>query len=142
MSSGPDAGEVGTGWVFGVHLSELYEAGRRHFPEMGERWYHAALQVDATASQLSGVRLPPSGEGFLRALQALVDEGQVALGSTSENLVDTGTALVALADSYAASDEAAAAQYQSILAHVPGLTDPPLAVPDPPRPEDRGRSRS
>lgn len=138
-------GDVGSGWAFGAELAELYEAGLVIYPDLAHEWWNATAQVDAAATVLPGIRatLPPSGQDFLSAFSAALDQGQRFLAMTTDSLSLTGTALVGLAQDYAATDQAAADMFAAEIADI-DQASVPAPLPPAPQPDadtgDRARS--
>jgi hypothetical protein len=132
-------GDVGSGEEFGADLFELYHAGRVLFPEIATRYSELTMRVHRQETTLR-VLFEVDGsvpERAHRMLLELREELQHVLRQSSINIDESGRALVTIADSYAATDEQAAAEmtrkldrYQDVFVHAP------TRVPTPPAPGD------
>lgn len=137
-----DPGDVGKGSDFGADLYQLLRTGWVDFPRLSQRYWDftaeadgANARIDANAGQLGG-----AGDRLVAGMSSLGADLQRALGDTTTSLRDTGTALVQIAQDYAATDAAAQAEFESLrLDDAADFATPPVAVPDPPMPEEGRR---
>jgi hypothetical protein len=140
---GGDAGvgDVGSGKRLGAHLYYLYRAGRNELPRVAQVYAELTARVhQISGSMKTQFNLP--GRGPYPAHQRLLelrDEVHDVLRQTSLRMSEVGTALVAVADRYAATDQAAVDEFTRLLNadasdyRRPGLAPPqPPAVGDPP----------
>lgn len=143
-------GDVGSGSELGAHLYYLYRAGRNELPRIAGIYADLTARVHGITGSMEGqFNLP--GRGPNAAHQRLLElraEVQGVLRATSLRLSEVGAALVTIADSYAATDEAAAGEFARLLSsHAPDYrlpapeTPDPPAVGDPPLPGPPGHSR-
>lgn len=114
---GGDLGDVGSGQRFGVKLYYLYRAGRNEFPAAAATYARAVAAVhDAWAPMEAAFERPQRGpERAQRRVLELRDEVHDVLRQTCLRMQEVGAALVEIADRYAATDEAAAAEFARLL---------------------------
>jgi len=130
----PDDGrDVGTGSDFGADLWALYKAGRLHFPELAAFYSGVTTSTHDVKQRVDFLRASTGGEYALTLVDNLRDLLQVELRQTTLALIDTGEALVQIADDYAATDEEASARFRSLVNDVDNTIALP-AVPPPPGP--------
>ncbi|MFV2018197.1 hypothetical protein [Micromonospora sp. LOL_023] len=128
-------GDVGAGKRLGAHLYYLYRAGRNELPEVAAVYAQLTTQIHAVAGELAtqfdrpGLGMEPA---HLRLLE-LRDETHDVLRQTCLRMQEVGTALVEIADSYAATDEEAATEFSRLLdTYADDFTTSPPYVPEPP----------
>ncbi|RYB90010.1 hypothetical protein EUA93_20880 [Nocardioides oleivorans] len=132
-----DPGDVGQGSDFGADLYELLRTGWVDFPALSLRWWEFATDADVADAQVraNAGRLGGAGDRLVSDMVDLGVDLQRALGDTTTSLRDTGTALVQIAQDYAATDAAAQAQFDHLrLDDADEFATPPVVVPDPPVP--------
>lgn len=158
-------GEVGRGDGFGADLYALWRAGRKLLPAIATKYAEMCGETHRTQTPSQYLFTPPhphdsSRSGGMEPVHALLeemrDELQIALRESAINMRDTGTALVRIANLYAATDEEAAEAFADLVdkfivkqredSRVPNPADPssgdprgyllPPDVPDPPAPDD------
>ncbi|MEI5673665.1 MULTISPECIES: hypothetical protein [Nocardioides] len=104
-----------TGTELGVDCYELWNAGNSLYPTMAAEFDSAAESIDSTSVEWAFNRDASIGLGangpfaIWSACANMLDD---RLAETGRNLRDTGTALVLAANTYAASDEAARAEFE------------------------------
>lgn len=107
-------GDVGTG--FGAELYELYRAGRVLYPQTAWRYYEFTRTLHTTEPVMRQVlaegRTPQAAHTLLLDLRDVLQE---VLGKSSVHIAETGDTLVDIADSYAATDEATAAEFAQAM---------------------------
>lgn len=136
---------AGTGTDFGADLFALYRAGQVAFPELAIRYSNATSiaheQQPILVSEQG--RVGGAGASAVARMLGIHHDLQHALQQTSINLRDTGTALVQIADSFAATDAAAQEEFDRLqrenrdVLGSPGQVPTPPAVNDP-QPEQHG----
>lgn len=135
-------GNYGTGKEFGADLLDLYKAGQIHIPTTAGHYSEAVTQLHWAHSQLAQVA-GLLGHTSADQTKARLEDVRDAMRVTTNRLYRAGTALVAMADQYAKTDEGACTEFnhlkkeqQSEFAHPPGHHPPPSPT-DPPgtRPE-------
>lgn len=131
-------GDVGSGRLLGANLFALYRAGRNELPEVAAVYAELTRKIhsirDPLAREAERPGLGPSA-AHVRLLQ-LRDEAHEVLRLTCLRMLEVGEALVRIADAYAATDEEAAEEFRRLLEiHRDEFDDPPIYVPDPPRPD-------
>ncbi|ROO60275.1 hypothetical protein EDC02_2134 [Micromonospora sp. Llam0] len=134
-------GDVGAGRRLGAHLYYLYRAGRNEIPEIASvyamltRRMHGIVDALETQFDRPGLGMDPA---HLRLME-LRDETHDVFRQTCLRMQMVGSALVDIADSYAATDGLAADEFSRLLdenaedyraspPHVPelpGVHDPP-----------------
>jgi hypothetical protein len=137
-------GPVGSGERLGAHCYYLYRAGRNELPGIATTYSELTSRVHRTAADMRAVFHVP-GLGMERAHRRLLelrDELHEALRLTCLRMQETGEALATTAAAYAATDEAAVAEFTRLLDEVerPGNDDPDAhnwewrspVVPEPP----------
>lgn len=102
------------GTDLGVDCYELWHAGHTLYPQMAAEFDGAASSIGSTDPEWAFIRDDSIGLGSTGAYSvwsacATMLEDRIA--ETARNLRDTGAALVLAADTYAATDEAAKAEY-------------------------------
>lgn len=135
--SDPQLGDVGSGHQFGADLYYLYRAGRLDMPRLAKRYSGFTSRVDERSEEVRGQKslVGWSGGSAVNAILDMAVDLQLAFYRTTNNLTDCGTALVQIADRYAATDQAAAEEFNTYLADVRGdFSGPPVDVPSPPKP--------
>lgn len=128
-----DTRDVGTGSDFGADLWALYKAGRLHFPELAAFYSGVTTSAHDAKQRVDFLRVSTGGEYALTLVDNLRDLLQVELRRTALALVDTGEALVQIADDYAATDEEANARFRSLVRDADNVILVPV-VPAPPAP--------
>lgn len=117
-------GVVGRGEGFGANLHALWRAGRLLLPYVAEGYADAVDELHRTqgvSEHLFSLPDPydPSRVGGREPahelLEELRDELQTALRESAINMRDTGTALVNIANDYAATDDQAAADFAALV---------------------------
>lgn len=135
-----DPGDVGQGADFGADLYQLMRAGWVDFPELSRRYWHLTAATDRANSEVRSNhgQLGGAGNRLLSRTSDLGDDLQRALGETTTSLRDTGSALVRIAQDYAATDEAAQDEFSRLQSEAAGdFALPPVPVVDPPMPDTR-----
>ncbi len=131
-----DVGNVGSGREFGADLHQLYVAGRTVFPEAAKVLDLLTRAVHGIQPELAMSTSDAGNPAAMRRLLELRNDLQYALQQTSITMADVGEALVHMADDYAATDEAANAEFRRLIAASP-LEDPGYRHrTDPPGPHD------
>ena len=103
-----------TGAELGVDCYELWNAGTTLYPDMAAEFDSAADSISTSEARWAFTRDSSIGLGSTGAFSiwsasaGMLDQH---LAETARNLRDTGTALVLAADTYAATDEAARAEF-------------------------------
>lgn len=137
--TGTDPGNVGSGERLGTHLYYLYRAGRNELPGVAAVYGELTRDVHHVAASMRAIfDLPGWGmETSHQRLLELRDEVHDVLRQTCLRMREAGAALVATADDYASSDEAAAAAFNRLLdEYADDYAGPPPHVPDPPAVHD------
>lgn len=140
-------GDVGSGEGFGADLYQLYRAGRSLLPDVAERFSDLTGQVHRLAGPTRHVfeydnYLEPAHSLLLK----LRGDLHGALRASAMNIAEAGRALVDIADSYVATDEAAVESLTRLLEKdqddyrrpTPPIRDLPMrnAPSPPPQPDD------
>lgn len=129
-------GDIGSGRRLGAHLYYLYRAGRNELPDVASVYAGLASQIHGIASAMEA-QFDRPGRGMepahLRLLE-LRNEAHDVLRQTCLRMQQAGAALVEIADTYAATDQAAADEFSRLLGENADdyQTSPPY-VPEPPR---------
>jgi hypothetical protein len=109
---------VSEGRELGADLYRIWLVGSRHLPEVGDALAQTAGSVLRTDLSDGAFRRPGElGGGLGSAHQAIADvRGQLLqmLGETSLSMHLTGDALVMAANTYAATDDEARAEFEEI----------------------------
>lgn len=131
-------GDVGSGRLLGANLFALYRAGRNELHRTAAVYAELTKKIhsirDPLAREAERPGLGPS-EAHRRLLE-LRDEAHEVLRLTCLRTREVGDALVRIADAYATTDAEAAEEFSRMLdANRDEFQDPPIRVPDPPRPD-------
>jgi len=135
----PNLGDVGHGNQFGLDLYALYRAGRLHFPEQAARFSGLASDAQYAGSAITDVQSAAGHPPSLAKILDLRERLHNAIYQMTIALRDIGPVLVKVADDYAATDQAARDAFDAQLGSVSEkgkYDDPPVTVPEPPRPDE------
>ena len=132
-------GDVGSGADFGADLYRLHAAGRVHLPATASAYSGYTDSIHQVTPYLG--RMIEAGASALQPLVGVREALHVAFVKTSENCEAAGEALVAIADDYVRTDEAAADAFNDFrsdmtLPYNRQLDQPTPTVPEPTRPDD------
>ena len=103
-----------TGTELGVDCYELYDAGHNLYPAIASEFDACATEFSASSSYNAFVRDSSIGLGYSGAYSewsAAANTLDNVLAETGRHLRDTGQALMLAANTYAATDAAAQAEY-------------------------------
>ncbi|MFB9658431.1 hypothetical protein ACFQS3_19525 [Glycomyces mayteni] len=136
----------GSGGQFAADLYELYEVAQNDLRPLAEQYSALSSKVDETGAcnldpMPTGGTLA-GGQRSLRsgsALVALRDDVQYAFARSSENIEAAAVTLIDVTDSYADTDDATRADFDSFRAEdfPTGQTQPPPRPPVYPEASDR-----
>lgn len=130
-----DRRDVGTGKDFAADLLALYRAGRLHFPELAAFYSGVTTTTHDAAQRVRFLGASTGGEYALTLVDQLRELLQVELRRTTLALVETGEALVEIADDYSTTDQEANEHFRTLLEQKRNQIDVPF-VPTPPGLED------
>lgn len=106
-----------TGEDLGADLALLYQTGEQLLPHLADQFGHARSKLNPVGDDSGSWRRDPSlgiGEtGCHSAFASYVDAIATHLKTTETNLDDTGRALCYAATDYAATDDAAKAEFNA-----------------------------
>jgi hypothetical protein len=107
---------MSSGHQLGVDLAELWDAGQNQLPQVAGEFTKA---VNALPTSITGIMYRSGGlgagdysYGASTAWGTLASTLSGHLSTTSDNLMDTGAALVYAANHYAATDAEARAEFE------------------------------
>lgn len=103
-----------TGAVLGVDCYELWDAGRNLYPAIAAEFDSSASEFSAAGSYFAFQRDGSLGTGSSGAYRQWAEAAGTlddVLAETGRNLRDTGAALILAADTYAATDAEAQAEF-------------------------------
>lgn len=134
-------GDVGSGRELGANLYALYRAGRNELPRLALVYAQLTSRIHPVRGSLEvqfdrpGLGREPVHERLLELREEVHD----VLRQNCVRMLEVGRALVETADAYAATDQAAAEEFENLLdrnREDEGFDRPRLHVPDPPAPND------
>lgn len=134
-------GDVGSGEGFGADLYELYKAGRLELPAVAATYAELTRKIHEQDGPMQALFEGPTytPEASHRLILHLRDDLQESLRMTSVNVEAAGRALVDIADSYVATDEAAAAEFRRLIGRERDSYPPDeIPIADAPRPGPPG----
>ena len=128
----------GEGGKFAADVYELYDIARTDMRELADKYSDLSVQVGETSGD--NIDPPPPtgnvgrGQSALRSgplLTSLRDELQYAYARSSENVVAAANTLMAVAESYAATDDETQADFDALKAEGFPNGDQVLAISSP-----------
>ena len=126
-------GGYGSGRDFGADVFALYRAGRVYFPDVATLYSAWTTSTHDFAQRTAFLDEAVGGRAALALVEDTRATLQGALRHTAITMAEVGEALVATAADFAATDEAAGAEFDRLARLQRGLLDEPTAtVPRPP----------